>query len=204
MLDNEKERFYSILVGSAEVAGKSLSKHGMILYWNTLRKFDISDVEKAFEKHALNPDGGQFMAKPADIVKYIEGSGDDASMKAWSKVEQTVRRVGAYVQDLIFDDPIIHAVLRDMGGWTQLCQTPTEQDMHFQSIEFCKRYRGYLNNNRLDYPSRLTGLVADGEKPLLIGDVAKAEKVALEGNDEPLKMTHIDEITKKLTNGEDK
>lgn len=191
MVDNDKIQFKEMLAASWGLYDKTLTSGILTLFWESLKKYDIKEISAALSRHTVNPDSGQFAPKPADIVRYIDGSGDDVSLKAWTKVEQVVRRKGVYVEKLVFDDPIIHAVLRDMGGWEQLCASPSEEDFKFRSIEFCKRYRGCMNNNNLNYPSHIKGLIADGEEPLLIGDASKAEKVALGGNDEPLRMAHV-------------
>jgi hypothetical protein len=194
MKTEDKFQFKEMLEASWGLYEKALTKGILNLFWESLKKYDIEEISAALSRHTVNPDNGQFAPKPADIVRYIEGSGDDVSLKAWTKVEEVVRRKGAYVEKLIFDDPIIHAVLRDMGGWAQICASPSEEDFKFRGIEFCKRYRGAMNNNNLNYPTHLKGLIADGEEPLLIGDTAKAEKVALGGNDTPLRMAHVSDL----------
>ena len=189
MNDNDKERFFICLVGSAEVVGKELSKHGMKLYWEMLKDYDIDAVEKAFVQHGRNPDSGQFMPKPADIIKHIDGGGADRGMLAWSKVDKSVRRIGQYVDAVVFDDPIIHAVIDDMGGWAHLCGIQTEDDLKFKGIEFGKRYRAYTMSQNLSYPALLHGIGEQGRAPVLIGDKAKAQLVLESGDGTRLKIS---------------
>ena len=37
-----------------------------------------------------------------------------------------MQRVGAY-QSVAFDDPVIHAVIEDLGGWTKLCRSDLKE-----------------------------------------------------------------------------
>lgn len=201
MIDNDKERFFTCLVGSAEVVGKQLSKHGMKIYWEMLKDYDIESVEKAFIQHGKNPDAGQFMPKPADIIKHIDGGGEDRALLAWAIVDKSIRRVGQYVDGLVFDDPIIHAVVDDMGGWTHLCNIQTEDDLHFQGIEFSKRYRAYTLSQHLEYPAMLRGISEQNKPPILIGDREKAKLVLQNGGDSSLKIS-TDTNNKLLTDGE--
>ena len=190
MIDGDQKRFFACLVGSAEISGKELSKHGMKLYWEMLKQYDIEAVEKAFVQHGLNPDSGQFMPKPADIVKHIDGGGADRGMLAWSKVDKAVRRIGQYVDAVVFDDPIIHAVIDDMGDWSHLCSIQTEDDLKFKGIEFGKRYRAYTLSQNIEYPAILHGVGEQGRAPVLIGDKVKARAVLESGVDSTLRITH--------------
>lgn len=206
MIDADKERFFTCLVGSAEIVGKDLSKHGMRLYWEMLKQYDIDAVEQAFIQHGLNPESGQFMPKPADIVKHIDGSGTDRGMMAWSKVDKSVRRVGQYVDAVVFDDPIIHAVIDDMGGWPHLCNQQTEEDLKFKGIEFGKRYRAYTLSQSMEYPAMLHGISEQGRPPVLIGDKEKARAVLERGADTRLKISQ-DSVPPEINpenKGEDK
>lgn len=51
---------------------------------------------------------------------------EDREAIAWSKVREAIRVHGGY-ETVTFDDPLITATIRDMGGWVSLCDTPTEE-----------------------------------------------------------------------------
>lgn len=179
--------FMKILMALGELYDKAISKQLTDIYWETLKGFELIDVERAFQAHIHNPDGGQFFPKPADIVRLISGSGEARALSAWTKVEQAMVRVGIY-QSLIFDDPIIHAVLEDMGGWIKLCAAKFDE-LPFLSREFQKRYMSWVNKPLQRYPKSCLGLIeTDNAKngyplpaPLLIGNPKKAEQVMLAG-----------------------
>ncbi len=56
-----------------------------------------------------NAEAGQFPPKPADLIRFLDGTGESRAMGAWSLVERTLRRIGPY-QSLVFDDPITQRV----------------------------------------------------------------------------------------------
>jgi hypothetical protein len=186
-------RFLSILTGIADYYGKELSEGVISLYWQGLMQYDLPAVEKALWEHTQNPDNGQFMPKIADVCRGLQGRTQDQAALAWSKVDTAVRRIGTY-SDVVFDDPIIHRVLADMGGWIKL-GTHTDDDWPFVAKEFENRYRGYkLRGEVPEYQPVMTGIAnAHNQKegfrsqpPMLIGNEAKAKQVMLAGTNEQL------------------
>jgi hypothetical protein len=192
MRPGEFDKFSQMLQIVAEQYGRTLSPSMLKLYWVGLEHFDLQAVRKGLNAHVRNPDVGQFMPKIADIVRSIEGTNADAALLAWAKVEQAVKSAGAY-DTVAFDDPIIHAVLADMGGWIEICGT-TEKDWDFRGNEFAKRYRGYKERTgEFKYPQTLIGIfdrqnLSSGYPagtPKLIGDQQKALSVVKGGTAEP-------------------
>jgi hypothetical protein len=62
----------------------------------------------------------------------------DRATIAWVKVRESIRKVGGYAT-VAFDDPLITAAIRDMGGWVQLCETSTD-DMKWREQDFRRIY----------------------------------------------------------------
>lgn len=193
MLDTDKKRFITILTGISDYYGKELAQSTLGLYWEGLRQYDLGAVEKALWAHTQNPDSGQWMPKIADVTKMLQGRTADQAAIAWSKVDAGVRRVGTYA-DVVFDDPIIHRVLADMGGWLSF-STKEESDWPFVAKEFENRYRGYRMRGEIpEYPPVLIGMAnAQNGKagfatqpPVLIGDQARAAQVLAGGTTQPL------------------
>lgn len=199
MQPSDRKQFYSMMTGVLELYSKKATPELLDLYFEALRTHDLLDISRALNLHAVDPDQGQYMPKPADIVRMLGGSKQTRALQAWSRVERAVREIGPY-ESVVFDDPIIHAVLEDMGGWIDLCGTKTDKDLEFRSNEFAKRYQGYaLQGGTMDYQKRLVGLAeADcnsrklpAPKPKLIGDVGKALAV-LNGGGEGRKQLATD------------
>lgn len=187
MVSAEKESFVKLLIAAAELYNKQISDVLVKIYWKVLQLYALQDVAKAFEIHFEDPDSGQYMPKPADIVRVIKGNSQSQCLQAWSKVEQAIRLVGPY-QTVVFDDEVIHAVIHEMGGWIKICQS-TQREFPFIGKEFQTRYNAYRYNRPNSYPKALTGLSnhqnsLDGyesEPPCLIGDVEKAHLILEQG-----------------------
>lgn len=193
MKDNDKEQFFALIAGVYAFYRQDMSAFAGSVWWQAMKPFDFAAVTDALNRHCVNPDSGQFMPKPADVVKMLQGSTQDSAMVAWSKVDKGVRQVGTYAS-VVFDDPIIHRVLHDMGGWVAL-GSKTEDEWPFVAKEFENRYRGYrVRNDSPEYPKVLIGIAEahnarEGRKsqpPVLIGNSDKAKQVALGGSDKPL------------------
>lgn len=178
------DEFVDIIQVVAEQYWKRLSDGVIALYWQGLQDFELPAVRDALGKHLRNTDTGQFMPKISDIIRMLQGSSQDAAFSAWSKVDKAVRQVGPY-DSVVFDDPIIHRVLHDMGGWIGICDKTDEAWPHV-AREFETRYRGFKSRNeRVEYPAKLIGVfeahnAKEGKKvapPMLIGDENKAKEV---------------------------
>jgi hypothetical protein len=206
MQANDKNRFATLITGIADYYGKTLAGGVIELYWQGLKQYDIGAVEKALWEHTQNPDNGQFMPKIADVTRNLQGRTQDQAAIAWSKVDGGVRRVGTY-RDVAFDDPLIHRVISDMGGWIGFGMK-TEDDWPFVAREFENRYRGYKMRGEVpDYPSLLIGIAnaqnniegKPGQEPIFIGAPEKAKQVYLAGTDKPLiAMNAMSEVLKPV------
>lgn len=192
MNDTDQRKFAALMFGCGEYYGKTLSKGVVELYWQGLKNHSIDEVQAAVNQHMADPDSGQFMPKIADLKRILTGSKQTQAMTAWTKVDRALRRTGPW-ESVCFDDPIINRVLQDMGGWIDLCNTPTEKDLEFRMHEFNKRYQGYvIQGGKMDYPPYLIGKSEAGnaregyrvDPPLLLGDQQKAQQV-FEGGSKP-------------------
>lgn len=172
--------------------GKEVTAFALDVWWTALKAYDLAAIKDAFNRHLMNPDAGAFLPKPADIVRMLGGTTQDAALQAWAKVDKAVRCVGTYA-DVVFDDPLIHRVIHDMGGWIAL-GSKTEEDWPFIAREFENRYRGYRTRSaRPDHPTVLIGMANahnrkggfKEEPPRLIGDQQKCLQVMECGTDTP-------------------
>ncbi len=194
MKPNETEAFVEILAGVHEFYGKPMSGFAVEVWIKSMQGFDLTAIRDAFGRHAMNPESGQFLPKPADVVRMIDGGTADSALVAWSKFDRAVRSVGAYMS-VVFDDPIIHRVIEDMGGWTGFA-TKQDDEWPFLRNEFVTRYRGYAQRRAsiefkpkmlglIDAERALQGLVDDHQNTRLIGLPAKASEVMRLGTNTP-------------------
>lgn len=157
-----KRRFATLLTGLADYYKQDISRAVLGLYWEGLRQFDYNAVEKACWAHTQNPDSGMWMPKVADIVKMVSGRTDDQAKVAWAKVDRAVRSVPGVGASVAFDDPLIHRVIADMGGWASF-GNKKEDEWPFVAKEFENRYRGFRARGEVPaYPHRLIGIYESG------------------------------------------
>ena len=180
MQDSDRKNFYQTWASAWESCGKTVTDRSLRFAFECLKAFDLEDVQRAVLQHGRDPDHGSFAPKPADIIRQIEGGGDERSLHAWTKLETGVKSVGSWSM-LAFDDARIHAVIADMGGWMVFC-TASSTDWPFLRNEFCKRYRGYLQNQPTAYPALIRGEGGFNEPPILIGNQEIAKNVMLAGS----------------------
>lgn len=189
MKPTDDAKFLEILAGVHDFYGKELSTFAGKVWLEAVQSFGLEQVSKAFSAHLMDPERGAFMPKPSDIVRQLQGTHADRSLIAWGKALQAASSVGAYAT-VCFDDPVIHVVLEDIGGWPKFCQTKTDE-LPFVQRRFCDSYRAYSGRGEtISYPPTLTG-IHDREnapggyksaRPVLIGDTEKAKLVLQNGS----------------------
>lgn len=156
MQPSDRKNFVTLITGIADYYSKELSMTSIGLYWEGLKHYDYPAIERALWQHTQNPDSGQFMPKIADVTKVLQGRTEDQAQLAWSKVDGAVRRIGVWA-DVAFDDPIIHRVLHDMGGWVRI-NSFEDENWPFVAKEFVTRYRGFRISGQVpEYPKYLLG-----------------------------------------------
>lgn len=99
---------------------------------------------------------------PAAVRRYagaVAASLDDRATVAWSIVRREIRRTGAY-ESIEFDDRMINAAIRGMGGWERMCAVE-ERDLPFREKEFHAAYKAACRTGVGD-GSPLLGITARG------------------------------------------
>ncbi|MBA4707531.1 DUF6475 domain-containing protein [Aquitalea aquatica] len=192
MTQNDYDTFVDMLQAVADLYGKRLTEFSIGIYWGALKQVDLAVFREAMNRHVTNPDNGQFMPKPADLIRMMAGSSQDKALQAWHKVDKAVRQVGTY-SSVVFDDPLIHRVLHEMGGWISL-GTKTEDEWPFVAKEFENRYKAFASRQELpEYLPVLVGIIeAENRKeghrvepPMLVGDANVAMAVMMSGTNKP-------------------
>lgn len=71
---------------------------------------------------------------------------DQRALIAWNAVLDAVSRVGGYAS-VDFDDPVVHAAINAIagqGGWSTLCDVPSEELRTWKRKEFLETYKAFL------------------------------------------------------------
>lgn len=74
MKTRDKPAFMQTLTAVADLYGKPISEAGWSIWWAALECYSLTKVQQALSAHVRDPDRGQFMPKPADVVRQIDGS----------------------------------------------------------------------------------------------------------------------------------
>lgn len=115
---------------------------------------------------------------PGDIRKYcLETREEDLDIRvatARNKIKKAMNSIGTYVT-VAFDDPIIHLVIRDFGGWIKLGMTDMEEFENLLKWDFPKLYKAYATRKNADIPLMLEGK-ADDKTVKYIGNEEKAKR----------------------------
>ena len=116
MTKEDRQAFSIALTRTAEVFGEALSVGRMQAYFEALGDLDSESVQAALR---LVERTARFFPKPAEIREAIEGAPSDRALAAWTRVEAAREAIGPY-QSVDFGDPILHATVRQLGGWPEV------------------------------------------------------------------------------------
>lgn len=137
-MHSQDRKEFALLVDSlAANFGKPAEEALLEAYWMALEDLPIEAVRRAVgiairtAKHL--PRG----------VELREFSGDmnnaTRAVHAWSALQIAVGRHGSY-RSVDFDDPVLNATVRNLGGWQKLCATPTEEFEKWTRKDFERIY----------------------------------------------------------------
>jgi hypothetical protein len=155
MQQHERCAFAQLVTDVLAYYRQDVSGFVLDLWWNACQPFDLEQIQRAMQRHATDPEHGQFAPKVADVVRILSGTTTDRASLAWGKVLEVMSAVGAYT-DVVFDDPAIHAAAEDMGGWPKMCRTEIKE-LGLLQHRFMQSYRAYAERGQFDYPRRLGG-----------------------------------------------
>lgn len=195
------QAFQQLLTNIGMLYGETVHEKVLETWWGALEHLEFAEVKVALKVHVRNPDTGQYMPKPADVMRCLRGDSKTQALQAWSKVEDAICSQGAYAS-LVFDDALIHAVIEEMGGWVRLCHTLLK-DLPFRAHDFEKRYAAYVLHPPPRYPKQLIGLEAQQNNlygyaaknpPLLVGNSERALQVFQSGGDKPVRVRSLNAL----------
>lgn len=185
MNHEDKKAFARLLTDALAFYGKDVTLFSLDVWWEACQPFEFSLVRRAFTRHAMDAERGQFAPKPADLVRQLSGTSSERAALAWGRAIDEAARIGAYT-DVAFDDPAIHATIEDLGGWPKFCRGEVK-DLSYLQHRFCESYKAYAGRGEFDFPRVLHGDRSPDEmylrrglpapRPVLIGDPVKAKLV---------------------------
>jgi hypothetical protein len=173
MTNDDRPAFSAMLALCAEQYGKPMSPELIGLYFDGLAHLPLDTVRAALSKHLRDTDVGHFMPKIADVIRACDGRSEDAAYAALLELQDAFGSVGAW-SSVEFADPITRAVVRDMGGWPEICSRSAEEWVRFGARDFMRRYAIYKARGDWNAPGYLPGYFERSphgttERPVKIG-----------------------------------
>ncbi len=133
MTPADRTRFGQALGVLAVNLGHELTDAEVNAYWDTLRDLPISAVEAAcFDLRA----SATFWPKPSEIIKLTQQSESRRADYAWGEVVHACRNV----RTAAHPDPVVEAIVKDLGGWGHLGRDLSARDLGFKAKEFRRMY----------------------------------------------------------------
>jgi hypothetical protein len=139
MQKKDKVKFLEVLTSLSDLYDAPLSQGSISLYWETLKVLPLDGFIAASKHHA---ETSKWMPKPSDFLDAARKGSmslEERSAMAWLGVVSAVRSVGAN-RGVNFDDPLIHATIRSLGGWANLCRSKTQYFNSTVRAAFLKTY----------------------------------------------------------------
>lgn len=191
MTKNDGAELSKLIYALGELYSSAISELTLQLWFSALEKYSIEDISMSATRWVQNTDGGQFMPKPADIIRLIDGSAGTRATEAWNRAIAAMERHGTNAT-VAFDDPGIHYAIVELGGWIDFGYWDNSE-MPFKQKRFEELYRAYTASprgnayaaleGRANAENRSSGFLNHIEPTKFIGDAEKV-KMLLTGKNE--------------------
>ncbi|MGV3485386.1 MAG: hypothetical protein ACO1RT_13290, partial [Planctomycetaceae bacterium] len=141
MDDSDKPKFSTAITAMLVTFGQEATAARLLGYWMGLKDLTLSQVEDATARAmATSPR----LPVPADLRTLMAGgSTNDRAIAAWMDVQNAIHV--SYMVDLDFEDRIINAVIRNLGGrWPFFDRLTAGADSQkWLRLDFLKAYAVY-------------------------------------------------------------
>jgi|ETNvirome_6_1000_1030641.scaffolds.fasta_scaffold01506_3 hypothetical protein len=164
MNSQDQNKFKELITVMSETYGEEFTPAKLKLWWNLFKPYPIETFEQALYAHIACPDAGMFSPKPANLMKFINGTSkdqqqlvEDRAEIAWACIEREISRIGSY-GTLELEDKQAIAAVKAIGGWRALCMCTYDQ-LVWKKKEFVSSYDCYERTPLEALPSKLPGLI---------------------------------------------
>ncbi|OOH75916.1 DUF6475 domain-containing protein [Leptospirillum ferriphilum] len=165
--------FGELLKGVSEMFDREMTETVFKFWIVSLKDYSFQEIVDAFNRFVQTESR---MPVLADILRILRGSDEDKALSALIKVEDAMQKHGGYAT-VVFDDPVIHAVIQELGGWIRTCRL-SEQEFVWWKKEFRERYEHHIHcglSPHQEIPVKLSGIFDQANlQPVVIGDYEKA------------------------------
>jgi hypothetical protein len=135
--ESDRETFALFIKGLAAAHGVEASTALQLGYWMGLKDLPLSSIEHAIDR-ALS--SCRHMPKPVELRELAgEITNTQRAIIAWDALRRAIASHGSY-RSVDFDDPLVNATVRNLGGWSKICGTGTEEFEKWTRKEFERVY----------------------------------------------------------------
>jgi len=143
MIDAERQEFATIMAALCAAFNKELDEPTLQAYWMACEDMPLSEFRIGATRCMREM---EYLPKPG----HIRRSGgaltpESRCVLAFEVMSRTVSEQGAYAS-VCFDDPLINATIRNMGGWLEICNSPADKFNGLIRRDFERIYRALLES----------------------------------------------------------
>jgi len=142
--------FKELMATLSVIHDKPLTDSLISIYWAVLKEYEIDELKKGFRRAV---EECKFFPKPSDLVELMNESVSDRALIAFNKLKNAIEDHG-HTTSVAFDDPAIHSVVEEMGGWLDICSW-LRDELPFKRQEFERWYKICIR--RENHPAYLPG-----------------------------------------------
>jgi hypothetical protein len=136
VIESERRDFVIAMDALAAAFRLELTEPQYEAYWIGLSSLSLSEFRAAVTAAIASC---RFMPVPAELRDLAGGESTVLrAERGWAAVHRAIGTVGRY-RGVAFEDDLIHAVLRVLGGWSSIC-TAAPGDIKFIRKDFLRLY----------------------------------------------------------------
>ncbi|MFZ9077492.1 MAG: DUF6475 domain-containing protein [Alphaproteobacteria bacterium] len=171
----QKLRFAAVIEQLGVIYGKEIDELLLRSYWDVLGEQDVNQTSMRAKRHAQV---SRFFPKPSELMQEATNC---KAMKAWTHASEVAEKIGSY-RSIDFEDRVINAVIRYMGGWPKFCAIESN-DESWRRKEFLEAYELLAEDSEIETTALiapLDGLIASRERAVLkIGEISTFNQIKL-------------------------
>ena len=143
MQRSDRPKFLECISALASAFGKEPTEAMLQGYWLGLQDLELADLQSSVTRSIRE---SEWFPKPIELRRFAGVmSHSERAVIAWSAVTKAVGSKGSYAS-VDFDDPIVNATLRNMGGWEELCKKDQEDFAVWARKDFERIYNSLCNS----------------------------------------------------------
>jgi hypothetical protein len=138
MTPKDYDDFCTVVVGFAELKGRSLSAAAIELYWRSMQRWNLEDFKVAAERLVLTSD---FMPGPKEFED-LRKAGRATAGEAWERARKasgTAIQCGQLTHNGSCGDELIDRAVRGIGGYGVIAMCETDK-LPFLERRFADHY----------------------------------------------------------------